>query len=170
MDGDLAGRIAALEARDEIDRLIARYGPAVDDHDYDTLASLYTSDGIFDATAGRLHGREQVMDFYRRRAQDFGATYHYPHSSEVHLDGLDDAHGIVCAHAELSIDGETTMVALRYHDTYRREDGAWRFYERDVKLLYVLPMSELATGLAERDRLRWPGTERAIATLGSDIG
>ncbi len=88
---------------------------------------------------------------------------------EIELDGGDEAHGIVCAHAELSIDGETHLVALRYHDTYRHEDGAWRFYERDVKLLYVLPVSEFGTGLAERDRLRWPGTDRAIATLGSDV-
>lgn len=168
-DAALQDRIAALEARDEIARLIARYGPAVDDHDYETLASLYTSDGIFDATGGRLKGRDQVMGFYRSRAQDFGATYHYPHSSEVYLDGPTDAHGIVCAHAELSIDGETHMVALRYHDTYRLEDGAWRFYERDVKLLYVLSVSELVSGLAETDRLRWPGTDRTVATLGSDI-
>jgi hypothetical protein len=38
-----------------------------------------------------------------------------------------------------------------------------------VKLLYVLNSADLATGLSERDRVRWPGTHRAIATLGSDL-
>jgi uncharacterized protein (TIGR02246 family) len=166
---ELSERIKALEDRDEIARLVARYGPAVDDHDHEALAELYTSDAVFDSVGGRITGRDEVIAYYRARAGDFAATYHYPHSSEVHLDGPDDAHGLVCAHAELAIDGETHVVALRYHDTYRREAGAWRFHERDVKLLYVLPLSELATGLAQRDRIRWPGTPRAEATLGSDV-
>jgi len=169
MDNELHQRVAALEARDEIAQLIARYGPAVDDHRYETLGSLYTSDGVFDTVGGRLTGREAVVGYYRARGRAYGATYHYPHSSEIYLDGPTDAHGIVCAHAELSINGETHLIALRYHDTYRHEDGAWRFLERVVKLLYVLPVSELATGLAERDRIRWPGGDRTVATLGSDI-
>ncbi len=110
-----------------------------------------------------------MIDYYRARGNVYGATYHYPHSIEVHLDGPDDAHGVVCAHAELSIGAETHWVAMRYHDTYRRDGGAWRFHERAVKLLYVLNAVDLASGLGRRDRIRWPGTDPAIATLGSDV-
>lgn len=166
---ELEERIAALEARDEIARLIARYGPAVDDHDYETLTDLYTTDAVFDSVGGRITGRDRVVDYYRGRADVFGASNHYPHSLEIYLDGPANAHGVVCAHAELAIDGETHIVALRYHDTYRHEDDAWRFHERDVKLLYVLSVADLATGLAEKDRVRWPGAPRAEPPLGSDL-
>ena len=170
MSDDLTARIQALEDRAEITQLVARYGPAVDDHEYEDLAALYTHDAIFDSVGGRIVGRQAVIEYYKGRGQDFKATYHYPHSVEVYLESADRARGVVCAHAELSIDGVSHWVALRYHDTYHREDGAWRFHERDVKLLYVLNAADLATGLSEGDRVRWPGTDRAQATLGSDLG
>lgn len=162
-------RIRMLEDRAEITQLVARYGPAVDDREYEQLGDLYTSDAIFDSVGGRISGRDQVIDYYRMKGDEYGATYHYPNSTEIHLDGPDDARGVVCAHAELSINGETFAIALRYHDTYRREGGAWRFYERVVKLLYVLSMADLHSGLAERDRVRWPGRPRSAAALGPDI-
>lgn len=168
-NNDIMDRLRALEDRAEITQLVARYGPAVDDHAYANLAELYTHNAVFDSVGGRIEGREAVIEYYQGRAGDFGATYHYPHSVEIHLDGPDAAHGVVCAHAELSIDGKTHVVALRYHDTYRRDEGSWRFHERDVKLLYVLDAADIATGLGERDRVRWPGTAPALATLGSDL-
>ena len=109
------------------------------------------------------------MDYYRERGDAYGATYHYPHSQEIYLDGPTDGRGVVCAHAELSIDGETHIVAVRYHDIYRREHAIWRFHTRDVHLLYVLAIDELATGLAQQDRVRWPGKPRAHGALGSDL-
>ncbi len=169
VSSDITDRIQALEDRAEITQLVAKYGPAVDDHAFDDLAELYTHDAVFDSVGGRIEGRDAVIDYYRERGAVYGASYHYPHSVEIHLGGPDDAHGIVCAHAELSIDGATHWVAVRYHDTYRREGGAWRFHERDVRLLYMLNAADLATGLGEPDRLRWPGAERATATLGSDV-
>lgn len=170
MDDDALNRIQAIEDRAEIIQLVARYGPAVDDREYEALGELYTSDAVFDSAGGRIVGRGPVIEYYRSRGDYFGATYHYPNSWEIYLDGPDNAHGIICAHAELSIEGETHIVALRYHDTYRRDEGAWRFHERNVKLLYVLSHSDLATGLAEPKRIRWPGTERAAGHLGPDVG
>ena len=49
------------------------------------------------------------------------------------------------------------------------EQAMRRFHVRDVQLLYVLSVEDLASGLAEPDRVRWPGTPRATATLGSDL-
>lgn len=169
MSDDIADRLQALEDRAEIAQLVARYGPAVDDHAFDDLAQLYTRDAVFDSVGGRIEGRDAVIDYYRERGAAYGASYHYPHSVEIHLDGPDDARGVVCAHAELAVDGETHWVAVRYHDTYRRDEGHWRFHERFVKLLYVLNAADMATGLSEADRVRWPFADRAIATLGSDV-
>jgi uncharacterized protein (TIGR02246 family) len=166
---DITARLRAIEDRMEITQLVARYGPAVDDHEFDSLAELFTHDAIFDSVGGRMQGRDAVIDYYRQRGAFYGASYHYPHSVEIHLDGPDDAHGIVCAHAELAVEGETHWVAVRYHDTYRRDDRAWRFHEREAKLLYVLRAADLATGLAQRDRIRWSFGAPEEAHIGSDV-
>ncbi|MGI9624386.1 MAG: nuclear transport factor 2 family protein [Acidimicrobiales bacterium] len=169
MSDDLENRVRQLEDRAEITQLVARYGPAVDDREYENLAELYTQESVFDTVGGRITGRDEVIAYYKMKGDEYGATYHYPVSVEVHLDGPDDAHGVVCAHAELSIGDEAVAVALRYHDTYQREDDAWRFQERNVKILYVLPFAELDSGLAAHDRVRWPGMPRAAAALGPDV-
>ena len=163
-------RLEVLEARAALTDLVAAYGRAVDDRDWESLAELYAADSVFDTVGGRLEGRQGVIDYYRERTAQFGPTYHYPHTQEIELHSSTEASGVVCAHAELTIDGEAVRVALRYHDEYRFEDGRWRFAERDVNLLYVMRLSELPTHLADRLRVRWPGTEPQPADLGPEIG
>jgi hypothetical protein len=64
----------------------------------------------------------------------------------------------VMAHAELAMNGATFVVALRYHDTYRVDDGAWCFAERAVRMLYFMDLAEFAAGgLAQPDRKRYFG-------------
>lgn len=102
---------------------------------------------------------------YRLRLFRFTTTYHYPHSHAVVFAGEDEASGVVTAHAELAIDGETVWIGLRYNDEYVREEGRWRFKARRQEFVYVLPLSELPTGLGDRLRRRWPGTEPAPVEL-----
>ena len=165
----LKQRVRALEDRAEITELVARYGRAVDDRDWDALAEQYTPDAVFDSAGGRSQGIDAIVEYYKDRTSAYVASYHYPHSHEIELLGTDRARGLVCAHAELTIEGETVLVALRYHDDYRRVDERWRFYERVTKMLYVLKLSELPTGLAQRLRVRWPGLQPAPADVGADL-
>ncbi len=161
-------RLRALEDRAEIHQLIAEYGRVLDDRDFEAVGALYTEDAVFDTTAGRMIGRQGVIDYYRERVTPFGPTYHYPHSIELRISDARHATGIVAAHAELAIDGETVWIGLRYHDTYRRDDR-WRFFERQVRLLYVSKLSELPSVMAQTLRVRWPGTEPQRAALGPDV-
>lgn len=164
-DGDLAARVARLEHRFALQDLAARYAVAVDDRDWDAIAGMYATDSVFDSAMGRIEGREAVVAYYRERTESFGATYHYPHTQTVDFDGPGAASGVVTAHAELAIGEQTVVVALRYTDRYVREDGVWRFLARVVTQLYAMPLADLATGLAESDRKRWPGTDPAPAEL-----
>lgn len=167
--GDLRDRVGRLEDVEEIRALVGRYGRAVDDRDWESLAAQYTPDAFIDFTAGRARGRAAIIDHVRSRTAAYAASYHYPHSHEITLTGRDTATGLVCAHAELTIEGDSVRVALRYHDDYRRVDGRWRFHERRMTVLYVLPLRELSSGFARRDRIRWPGTEPAPAQVGADV-
>ena len=59
---ELKGRLRQLEDREEIRALAARYGRAVDDRDWESLANQYTPDAVFDSAAGRSVGTEAIID------------------------------------------------------------------------------------------------------------
>jgi uncharacterized protein (TIGR02246 family) len=162
---DLERRLQRLEDIEELRQLVARYGQYVDDRDLDALGDLYTADAVFDSRSGPLTGRGAVLDYYRTQLASYGVTYHYPHSQVVEITGPDTAQGTVHAHAELAIDGKAFIIALRYSDTYRREDGRWRFHHRRAQQLYGLPLAELADRMGDVDRKQWPGTPAAAADI-----
>ena len=168
--GSLESLVDYLEARIEIGDLVAAYGRAVDDRDWRSLGGLYCIDAMFDAVEGPFIGRDRIIEYYEKRTSMFGVTYHYPHSVEVtEVDG-DSGTGVVCAHAELAIGGRAFWAALRYFDSYKREDGRWRFAERRVEQLYAMELSELPDGMDSLLRKRWPGTEPAQADWGPGSG
>lgn len=154
-----------LTDRQELSDLVARYGRLVDDRDLVALAELFTADAVFDSRHGPVRGREKVLDYYREQLSGYTVTYHYPHSQTIDFADDDTANGVVQAHAELAIGGRGVLVALRYHDDYRREDGAWRFRSRHAQQLYGLPMDEMARSLGDELRKRWPGTQPAPADI-----
>ena len=166
----LEGRLDYLESRAAIGDLVAAYGRVIDDRDWQSLGQLYCENATFDSVEGPSTGRNQIVEYYEKRTSMFGVTYHYPHSVEVtEVDG-DLGKGVVCAHAELAIDGKAFWIALRYFDSYKREDSRWRFAERRVKQLYAMELSELPDGMDSLLRKRWPGTEPAPADLGPGSG
>ena len=166
----LEGRLDYLESRIAIADLVAAYGRAVDDRDWQSLGQLYCEDATFDAVEGPSTGRDRIVEYYEKRTSMFGVTYHYPHSVEVTEVNGDFGKGIVSAHAELAIDGRAFWIALRYFDSYKREDSRWRFAERRVEQLYAMELSELPDGMDSLLRKRWPGTEPAPADLGPGSG
>lgn len=166
---ELKARLQRLEDREEIRSLVALYGRAVDDRDWESLAGQYTSDAIFESTGIRSVGVDAIIEYYRERTAEYVASYHYPHTIEITFVDDDSAIGLVCAHAELTLGGDTVMVALRYQDDYRRVDEEWRFHERKTQLLYVLKLSELPTEFSSRMRVRWPGAEAGPAHFGADL-
>ena len=169
----LAQRILRLEDRIEIEHLVSRYGRAIDDRDWEVIQSLYSDDSIFDTVSGRILGNSAIRKYYEGRLAMFGPTYHYPHSHEIYFDDSktvsNAATGIVCAHAELAIKGETTWIALRYHDQYQRTESGWKFQERIVKVYYVLPLAELPHRLADKNRNNWPDTIAKAPDIGSHL-
>jgi ketosteroid isomerase-like protein len=80
---ELRARLQHLEDRDELRALVARYGRAVDDRDWESLADQYTPDAVFDSAGGRSVGTDAVIDYYQERTSAYVASYHYPHSHEI---------------------------------------------------------------------------------------
>tara|TARA_B100000929_G_scaffold246038_1_gene204394 strand:+ start:75 stop:632 length:558 start_codon:yes stop_codon:yes gene_type:complete len=153
-------RIYFIEQREKIRELVCDYSMAVDDRDIDTIANLFTEDGVFahaDGTAA-MESRQEIVDFYDGRLGSMGATYHFPHGHKITFVDETHASGIVLAHAELSQEGKTYYTGLRYMDNYRKEDSQWRFTERLLKFVFFMPMEEWAKdGMAQQNRKRFPG-------------
>jgi len=156
----LEDRVARLELRAELHDLAARYCTAVDDRDLDAVLTLFTEDGSFGhQTDGGVKGHEAIRAHYIERLSGLEYSYHYFHQQLITgWDGADQATGIVSAQAEMGFDGELLVAAMRYHDTYRRVDGAWRFADRRLHFFYFLPADELVAGHLTGPRKRWPGT------------
>lgn len=170
----LESRMAALESRQQITDLVARYGLAIDDREIDKLGATFTEDGIFVQYDGsfKSEGRTEIMAYYQERVDAYTVSYHYPHSHLIDL--VDDTHGagIVCGHAELGVEGRTFVAGLRYHDQYERVDGSWLFAERRLAMVYYMDLAELADGgLSLEDRKRYFGVNsRADLPYWSDGG
>jgi hypothetical protein len=154
MDADLAARLRRLEDRSELRELTIRYCLAIDDADWAGLARLFTADATLGATAGR----ETVIGLLRSIRSTYGRTIHTA-TGQV-LSFADDQHatGIVPSRAELDIGGQTVHCAMRYLDSYRREDGAWLFSGRQIRFVYAQPWAGMATSLTADLPVHWPGT------------
>jgi hypothetical protein len=157
----LARQIRRVEDRQLLSELISRYGTAVDDRDFETLARLFTPDGSFQ----HVQGRNAVVDFYRERLAAFTTSTHYAHGQHLDFETDDRARGVVNAHAELCIGGKAIRLSLRYLDVYVRATEGWQFAERKIQFRYVLPFDELSSRIGEPLRVRWPGTEPQAAEL-----
>jgi ketosteroid isomerase-like protein len=139
---DLERRLVALEARAEIQNLVARYAFAVDDRDMEAVAACFTEGGGFSSREGKLgaRGRQAVMDQFHDRWGVLGPANHIVHQHLIELDDedADGASGLVSSHAELIRNGEVWITAFRYEDQYRRESGRWRFADRMLSVFYYL--------------------------------
>ncbi|MBA4682611.1 MAG: nuclear transport factor 2 family protein [Pseudomonas sp.] len=163
---DLERRLKALEDRAELQDLAVRYFIATDDDDYSTLESLFTVDAVFRAGGftGAI-GRAAIMNFLRGARTNMGVTVHTPHYSLISFTGEDRATGVVGAHLEIAMAGQSLFGAVRYIDEYQRLDGRWHFSRREMLAVHMGPWEQVATSLTSDKRVRWPGTDPQPADL-----
>ena len=127
-----------------IRELVDAYAHCADRRDAEGQKALFTEDTHFvvymngaDSEATEdLHGREQLTPVFAALNQ-YEVTMHFNGQSTVSLDGARASGETYCiAHHVFVADGvRTIMLAyLRYIDTFVKEDGAWRFGERNLYL------------------------------------
>jgi len=127
-----------------IRELVDAYAHCADRRDAEGQKALFTEDTHFvvymngaDSEATEdLHGREQLTPVFAALNQ-YEVTMHFNGQSTVSLAGARASGETYCiAHHVFVADGvRTIMLAyLRYVDTFVKEDGAWRFGERNLYL------------------------------------
>lgn len=130
-------------APQELHDLAFRYALAVDTLDAAMLASLFTIDGAvrgYGENPIEFCGQEGLARMVEQVDAAFQKTMH-----NVFNQTFDQA-------ANGAVSGQTTCIAshilhgeewtlldmaMRYHNRYRQEDGAWKFAERRLEVVWV---------------------------------
>lgn len=146
----LEARLARLEDLEDIRALDARYCRVLDAGDWDTLVSLFTSDGEF-VGLGHARGHGALRRFFASLADDgLTAFWHHVSNLEITLAAERDEHGHApdaeatsllwqpCVHH-----GEPHIAAGRYHDTLTRDPArGWLYRRKRVSFDYFCPLHE----------------------------
>jgi hypothetical protein len=157
---NLEQRVRRLEDKLDLDDLNTRYFLAADGDDYDAVGDCFTVDATF-ASSGHVggSGRQGIVDFIASSRSHMGLTLHTPHYGLYSLESDGQARGIVGAHLELVLAGQSTYGAVRYVDEYRREGDRWRIAKRDMRTIYMGEWARAAEVFASNAPVQWPGME-----------
>lgn len=155
---ELEQRVARLEDRAEINDLVVRYFLAADGDDLKTVGESFTADATF-ASSGveNASGRQAIIDFIRTSRGLMGLTIHTPHYVQLTFDGSERARGLVGAHLELVFGGKAIYGAVRYVDTYIRQDSGWLIASRDMRTVHIAPWADVGEAFESDTPVRWPG-------------
>ena len=136
LTGEAADRQAIRDLVDAWARCADRRRP-------DDQAALFTADGTVTVYAGdpgstdpaqRLQGHREMAEAFKV-LDAYDVTTHFNGQSTVQLDGDRASGETYClAHHVWEEDGQRTLLVLsiRYLDTFVRQEGGWRFAERQL--------------------------------------
>lgn len=138
---DLLTRVQALEDREAIRELDARYGRYLDDRQWDRLGDCFTEDGVFDGMS-RIEGRSAVRDFFAGLAGGgLTALWHHVSNYEITLDG-DNATVRSLLWQPCVVGGVAHVSAGRYRDQLVHTEDGWRIREKQVRFFYWGPQTQ----------------------------
>ena len=136
MSDSTEARLDALESLAAIERVIAAYGHAFDDQDWDGLEALWTEDAAFVVDGEGFEGRATVLEFLRTCLPPGYRSKHL--ISPPVIDLAEDARS-ARARTDVAWIAQNFEVAIvaRYDDVLTRgDDGVWRIRRRDE---YAVP-------------------------------
>lgn len=150
--------IARLIAIEEIKQLKARYFRLMDGKDFAALRAVFADDAVFDARAslsidgqgesGRAadsndwvySGGDVIIDFIRA-AIGTQRTVHHGHCHEIEVLSDTEARGVIAMEDQIWDESGATLTLHgmgHYHETYRKDGGAWRIVTSRITRLHVI--------------------------------
>lgn len=147
-----------LVAHDEIRLLVSRYAVAVDSRDLDTLVSLF----VHDVRVGRTRsGHAALREDFVASLSAVGVTILDVGTHVIDLTDADHATGVVYCAGQVQDGDRWIHQAIVYRDTYRREQGSWRFVRRIHELFHgvAAPVHPL-----EQPPANWPEHADGVGT------
>lgn len=138
-------------AHDEITNLVYRYAELIDGGEFAGVGELF-ADGVIEvAETGETYtGRDQVRKMYESwvRIYPDNRTPRTRHVTTNLILDIDEKAGTATGRAYITVLQCTPELPLqpilsgRYHDEFRRVDGAWRFARRRMTNEYLGDLSQ----------------------------
>jgi ketosteroid isomerase-like protein len=140
----LEQKVQELADREEIRELIANYAHRTA-HGV-SQADLYTDDGVFIVRfPGRApsitRGREALRKAYAQPKPPTNPALPMIHNELIVITG-DEARGLCSNELRWSENGKSMIGSGYYQDRFRRENGHWKFVERDMTFIHWVPLQE----------------------------
>jgi SnoaL-like domain len=135
----LEERIRAIEDREAIRELTARYCQLAVGGRAEEIVALFTREGVMESgdTLGR--GRAELLELYRSSFREL-CPIPFVHNHVIELEG-DHATGFCSLELRTVESGEAMTAAGHYEDVFEREDGVWRFAHRKLVFYHRVPLS-----------------------------
>ena len=161
--------VARLVAIEEIKQLKARYFRAVDTKDEALLRQVFTEDSVTDfrgaATDPRtgingvpnntgrvIHGLEANVNWIMETLAPL-VSIHHGHIPEIDIESEAEASGIFPMVDRLSMPEDSPIVSMdgwgHYHDTFRKERGAWKIATLRLTRLRVDVVTRSASEISQ---------------------
>lgn len=135
----LEERMQAIEDREEIRELTARYCHSIAKSESAAIVALFCNDGVFEMGERVIQGREELEQFYSAVSDSPPIPFIQNHVIE--LDG-DEASGLCSVEIRIVQQGEAYTAAGWYDDRYRREGDRWCFAHRLFHVFHWVPLSK----------------------------
>jgi len=134
-----AERVARLEDLEAIRRLVVDYKIALDGKDTDAYVELFAVDGTLWCTPElQATGRPAIKALVDGMSgnlltEEVGTDFHAIANHQIDLAGDTATGTLMWLYFTVGADGRPSLAKIgHYTDTYRREDGRWRFHRRDA--------------------------------------
>jgi hypothetical protein len=148
---ELEARLQAIEDREAIKQLKARYFRLVDEKDWEAWRQLFADDAVFDFGDGSVvEGADAFVASVRDMvdgAVGHARTVHHGHMPELTVDSPTEAHGswVLADYLEWEPDPDTGVRrGLRgyghEHETYRKIGGEWKIAHWRLSYLRMDPL------------------------------
>ena len=112
-----------------IRRLKARYFRTMDTKDWSAMREVFTDDVVMDTSSsggGVVEGADAFLTFLSGILADV-VTVHHGHMPEIEITGPTTAKGVWAMEDFLQWPNGMQMRGYgHYHETYEKDDGAWR--------------------------------------------
>lgn len=133
-------RLQAIEDREAIRELTARYCHGIAAADVTGIVELFCEDGSFCIGDQVTTGTEALTEFYSNLADAPPIPFIQNHV----IDELHESEARARCSAEIRMvrDGIAVTTAGWYTDSFRRVDGQWKFQSRNFHVFHMVPLSE----------------------------
>jgi len=140
----LEQRVQELADREEIRELIAKYAHRVPRGL--SNADLFTEDGCFIVRApgrptSQVTPRSAIDKMYQASKGDADHPKPMIHNYVIEITG-NEAVGICSNELRITENGKSIIASGYYLDTFRRENGLWKFVVRDANFMHWVPIQQ----------------------------